>query len=71
MNTYKLSSDFFIAPQLTVIDVKQLAEPSAVSREGAEPNSGVWPAVANPTPAEKRKVYPGVGSELFHGIKKD
>ena len=26
MNTYKLSSDFSIAPQLTVADVKQLAE---------------------------------------------
>lgn len=26
MNTYKLSSDFSIAPQLTVVDVKQLAE---------------------------------------------
>jgi hypothetical protein len=32
---------------------------------------GIWPAVAKPTPKEKRKVFPGVGSELFHGVKKE
>ena len=47
------------------------AAPSAVTREGSEPNRDVWPPVVHPTPPEKRKVYPGVGSELFHGIKKE
>ncbi|MDY0039880.1 MAG: VOC family protein [Desulforhabdus sp.] len=43
--------------------------PSAVTREGSEPQAGKWPEVANPTPASDRKVYPGAGSELFHGKK--
>ncbi len=45
--------------------------PSAITREGAEPNRDVWPPAVHPTLPEKRKVYPGVGSELFHGIKKE
>ncbi len=45
--------------------------PSAVSREGSEPHRDAWPPVVNPTPPERRKIYPGVGSELFHGIRKD
>jgi len=45
--------------------------PSAVTREGSEPNRDAWPAVVHPTPPENRKIYPGVGSELFHGIKKE
>jgi len=46
-------------------------DPSAVTREGHEPVREAWPPVKHPTPPEKRKVYPGVGSELFHGIKKE
>jgi catechol 2,3-dioxygenase-like lactoylglutathione lyase family enzyme len=46
-------------------------DPSAVTRQGPEPDPKAWPPVALPTPVEKRKVYPGVGSELFHGVKKD
>jgi hypothetical protein len=45
--------------------------PSAITREGPEPDRNVWPPVKESTPPEKRIVYPGVGSELFHGIKKD
>jgi catechol 2,3-dioxygenase-like lactoylglutathione lyase family enzyme len=45
--------------------------PSQVSQEGPEPNPSVWPKVSTPTSEDKRKVYPGAGSELFHGIKKD
>jgi len=45
--------------------------PSAVTREGPEPVRDVWPPVVHPTPQEKRKVYPGVGSELFHGIRSE
>jgi catechol 2,3-dioxygenase-like lactoylglutathione lyase family enzyme len=44
--------------------------PSEFAREGSEPNVAAWPAVRNPTLEQERKVYPGVGSELFHGIKK-
>ena len=45
--------------------------PSAVTREGPESDRNVWPPVKESTPPEKRRVYPGVGSELFHGMKKD
>ena len=44
---------------------------SETTREGAEPRSEKWPRVKNPTPVQERKVYPGAGSELFHGIKKE
>jgi len=46
-------------------------EPSTITLEGAEPNERVWPRVENPTSIEKRIVYPGAGSELFHGKKTD
>jgi catechol 2,3-dioxygenase-like lactoylglutathione lyase family enzyme len=44
--------------------------PSAVTKEGVEPQTDKWPTVKKPTPLNERKVYPGAGSELFHGIKK-
>ncbi len=43
--------------------------PSQVALEGAEPRMEVWPEVKIPTPASERVVYPGAGSELFHGKK--
>ncbi len=43
--------------------------PSPLAREGAEPQPEKWPAVKNPTPSSERVVYPGAGSELFHGKK--
>jgi len=45
------------------------SDPSAITREGPEPNYAKWPRVKQPTPKTERKVYPGAGSELFHGIK--
>ncbi|MEJ2695717.1 MAG: VOC family protein [Candidatus Sulfobium sp.] len=47
------------------------SSPSEISKEGPEPRSGRWPSVTKPTAEEDRKVYPGQGSELFHGRKKD
>lgn len=44
--------------------------PVAAAREGAEPRPGVWPAATSSTPRSARIVYPGAGSELFHGKKK-
>jgi hypothetical protein len=44
--------------------------PSAVTKEGVEPQTDIWPKVKKPIPLNERKVYPGAGSELFHGIKK-
>ena len=41
-------------------------EPSAVTLEGAEPQPGRWPDPLD-VPAEERRVYPGAGSEYFHG----
>ncbi len=43
--------------------------PSPLAREGAEPHPDKWPEVKNPTPSSERVVYPGAGSELFHGKK--
>jgi catechol 2,3-dioxygenase-like lactoylglutathione lyase family enzyme len=44
--------------------------PSAVTKEGVEPQTDKWPKVKKPIPLNGRRVYPGAGSELFHGIKK-
>jgi catechol 2,3-dioxygenase-like lactoylglutathione lyase family enzyme len=43
--------------------------PSQITLEGAEPQGGIWPEVATPTAQSERIVYPGAGSELFHGKK--
>ncbi len=43
--------------------------PSRIALEGAEPQMEVWPKVEKLTPAAERVVYPGAGSELFHGKK--
>ena len=43
--------------------------PSQVALEGAESRIEKWPEVKAPTPVSKRVVYPGAGSELFHGKK--
>ncbi len=44
--------------------------PTSVALEGPEPLFEKWPPVVQPTPEEQRTVYPGAGSELFHGKKK-
>lgn len=41
--------------------------PSPVTLEGSEPRTEAWPAVTRNTPESERIVYPGAGSELFHG----
>lgn len=46
-------------------------KPSTITREGSEPQIKNWPSVENPTPLAERAIYPGAGSELFHGVKKD
>ncbi|MBI4283787.1 MAG: VOC family protein [Chloroflexi bacterium] len=43
------------------------AAPSEITLEGAQPNAGIWPKVTRPTPKSEWVVYPGAGSELFHG----
>ena len=45
------------------------AVPSEAAGEGSEPHYDKWPAITEPTPPQTRKVYPGAGSELFHGVK--
>lgn len=47
------------------------AAPSAVTREGPEPQPGHWPPIDKPTPEAERKVHPGAGSELYHGKQRD
>jgi catechol 2,3-dioxygenase-like lactoylglutathione lyase family enzyme len=44
--------------------------PSNVTLEGSDPIPGNWPKVNTPTPQSMRRIYPGAGSELFHGMKK-
>jgi len=44
--------------------------PSEVALEGAEPRVEIWPEIERPTPPSERIVYPGAGSELFHGKKR-
>jgi len=44
--------------------------PSQLALEGVEPQTDAWPKVEAPTPVAQRVVYPGAGSELFHGEKK-
>jgi catechol 2,3-dioxygenase-like lactoylglutathione lyase family enzyme len=44
-------------------------EPVENADEGSEPVSGKWPAVSQPTLESDRRVYPGVGSELYHFLK--
>jgi catechol 2,3-dioxygenase-like lactoylglutathione lyase family enzyme len=43
--------------------------PSDITNEGPEPQPGKWPEPVPPFD-EERKIYPGAGSELFHGTKK-
>ncbi len=43
--------------------------PSDITREGSEPGSDMWPKIERYTPVSERIVYPGAGSELFHGKK--
>jgi catechol 2,3-dioxygenase-like lactoylglutathione lyase family enzyme len=45
-------------------------QPTALAREGAEPQPGRWPAVKTPTPPSRRRIYAGAGTELFHGKSK-
>ena len=47
------------------------AAPSTVTLEGSEPIPDKWPVVKTPTPKTMRKAYPGAGSELFHGTRKN
>ncbi len=44
--------------------------PTPVAKEGSEPLFDKWPGVVKPTPETERAVYPGAGSEFFHGKKK-
>jgi catechol 2,3-dioxygenase-like lactoylglutathione lyase family enzyme len=44
-------------------------QPTALAQEGPEPRFDQWPEVTNATPRSGRKIYPGAGSELFHGKK--
>ncbi len=43
--------------------------PVSAALEGPEPRPAAWPPVTRPTSREDRTVYPGAGSELFHGKK--
>ena len=45
--------------------------PTETAQEGAEPRYDRWPGVTAPTLRNERPVYPGAGSEYFHGRKKE
>lgn len=44
-------------------------EPTSLAKEGPEPRFDRWPAPRQATPRTDRRIYPGAGSELFHGKK--
>ena len=44
--------------------------PGSLALEGPLPRPGVWPEPPPPPPAAERRIYPGLGSEYFHGVKK-
>ena len=44
--------------------------PTSLAREGAEPVLSRRPRAETPPP-ESRRVYPGAGSELFHGAREE
>mgnify|MGYP001827325459 CR=1 FL=1 len=44
-------------------------EPTELAQEGPDPVAGRWPEVTRKTPSSERRVWPGAGSELFHGKK--
>ncbi len=45
-------------------------KPSAVAKEGPEPQPGPWPEKTKPTPHEERAVYPGEGIVLTENSKR-
>lgn len=45
-------------------------QPSSITQEGPEPQPDKWSPADRSTPPDERRVYPGAGSEMFHGIKK-
>lgn len=46
------------------------SSPSVISREGANPQPGAWPAVQRPTPLSEYRAYPGQGSQFIAMKKK-
>jgi len=58
-------------PECDIVNCPVMPDQAAtdLAREGSEPQPGKWPPVTAPTPKQERKVYPGAGSELFHGKK--
>lgn len=55
--------------QIRAIPLLADRNPSAVAAEGSAPRPEHWPPVRQPTTPGERVVYPGAGSELFHGKK--
>ncbi len=56
------------------IDIRQQpqmrdSEPTKFAKEGSEPKWEMWPEATRATPQKDWIVYPGAGSELFHGKK--
>ncbi len=45
--------------------------PTSVTLEGPEPQSGKWPEVTRPTPHEERMVYPGEGMILAEDVRRE
>jgi len=56
------------------VDIRQHPQmkdrrPGETAMEGSEPQPDQWPEPPRRTAPEKRRLYPGAGSELFHGTK--
>ncbi len=68
-NAYGLTSSSRCAEGVNIRKEPQMRdkEPSQITLEGVEPQLEAWPRVVKTTPESQRVVYPGAGSELFHG----
>ena len=50
--------------EILVLPAMEDDEPMAIVAEGAEPQPGIWPAVAEPTPPEQMVAHAGNGSPM-------
>jgi hypothetical protein len=45
--------------------------PVSAALEGPEPRFELWPSVSRPTPLSERDIFPGEGTDLVRGEKKN
>jgi catechol 2,3-dioxygenase-like lactoylglutathione lyase family enzyme len=63
----------FNKPEVDIRSAPKMADrqPTTTALEGPEPQWEHWPSPPGPTTMENRRIYSGVGSELFHGTREN